>query len=420
MTYNWPESWLGTGTPHTYNVTYDAYNKADQPTQITLGAAPGLNAVTLDTSYTTGGAYNSTTTDTNGTQAGGLLTLGLADYDPKNRPRHLTSTGTSQLDRAYDFDDYTNNLTLLTASNNPDTGANGYTEYLSYDYAYDKLGNPTTITGTINGASGTTAGWCYSYDWANRLATATTALGCSTVDGVTTTADITAITGAAPYDLEYDYDVDRLTGVTATTSSGDKEATYGYPMNGTGPTATAQNHQAQAIDGDTAPALPTLGDIDYETNGSGRIEYWKPDSGTGSSTSTTTKAASPTPSPSTPTATPLTTSGIDTVHHYDADGIRIARTTDNRTTATATQTTVVYVGDVEITHTKVGSANPTITSRRTITTPGGTALAQQESATGTGGLGDMDLAPHRPPGQHPPHPRRHHRHHQPTQLLPLR
>ncbi|MFT3873834.1 MAG: RHS repeat-associated core domain-containing protein [Nocardioides sp.] len=389
-TTSFPASWVG-GSSGTTSYTVDLdYNNLDQVTSTSYPAAFDLPAATVATSYTASGdAYNKSTYTTTA-NPGAVTTLGSAGYSDRNQPTSLTSNGvpntvgSTTLKRTYAWETRTGRLAGLTAKNT--TNPNNPVTIADYAYTYYRSGNPTTITNTVPAAGGGTASgqWCYTYDWAGRLATAATGVTgdpqtCVAPSGQGQADAVLAATGAQAYRLEYGYDVDKLTSVTAgqPNTPGTDTATYTYTTGG---------HQAEQI---TTPAgiaaaigVPTDGNLAYDDQG--RITTWTPDTGPelsygyddqGNLAQTSTVAGDWN-----------STAGdgdTRTTNAYDTDGIRVlrqhtVRSLDAEGDPVDQTISTVYLGDLEITHTPATDTDPeSVTATRHYTTPGGTPLADQ-------------------------------------------
>ena len=362
-----------TPLPASLSTTY-TYNELGLPKTTAYTALPGLPASTVTTDYTRYGNLRSITTPG--------ATIAQATYNKLNHTTNLVSrdpgpTG-SALERIYGWDLTTGRLAQLKTTNNIPTGTTGSVNHLTLDYTYDKIGNPLRIVGTTQDnatAAGQTGAWCYTYDWSNRLDTARvntpiTTAGASTCNTTTgTNAAVLAATGTQPYAVDYNYTRDALDTVTSLGATAGS-VKYNYPTSGT---AFPHRLNNTALTGTKVAGLPDPGAMIYDA--AGRITKWTPAGGTAINYTYDTNGNLTNTGPTAATAT-----SIATKHAYTADGIRIARETKvGATPATLKTTTVVYLGDTEVTRTATGTAVGTLTSRRTYTTPGGMPLAQQQS-----------------------------------------
>jgi RHS repeat-associated protein len=347
------------------HVNYTDYNDLGEVTGTSFEAGAGLNAEVVNSSYSDYGALKSIVAPDDRVGVPDR-TLALASYNAANQPIGLLSTnGTYALDRNFTWEQDTGRLSTLLGTNNradPNTA-----NFLRLAYTYDKLGNPQRIAGSVQagaGEPGYNAAWCYNYDGLNRLVYART----GTADpnqaaecGVDTNR--AGVTGAN-YALSYSYTQDRLTGVTSTMGA-DGQATYAY--------GAGEPHQTTAIavsSGQTGgdPALPTAGDLTYDSDG--RIHTFAR-----SSTDKTTYGYDGLGNLTTSASSSVT--GLDTTNAYSPDGIRVARQVKDPVSGTTT--TVLYLGETQITTTISTTAPPSTTWARNFTTPHGTPVATHTS-----------------------------------------
>jgi len=283
----------------------------------------------------------------------------------------LSSDGTRELNRYYGWEPETGRPSLLIGSNNR-TGDDGRAEFLRLTYAYDKVGNPQRIRGAVQTSASATAdaaAWCYDYDGLQRLTSARTGDPDPDDEMECKANSSTAGVTGANYNLSYGYAQDRLTQVDSTmTPVGSSSYTYGAPArpHETTKVTTTSNRQG----GD--PALPPTGTLAYDPDGrirtltdaDGTVTAYGYD-GLGNVTSTLSKDKDG------------VVIGMETTNAYTANGIRIARKVLDHTANTTT--TVLYLGETQITKTITTSSTSTAWSR-TLTTPHGIPVATQTKA----------------------------------------
>ncbi len=368
---------------HTTKEWVTNYNARGDVTSTTEPALPGLPAQTLTQTYTTG-ALPKTLTATLTGGGGTATTVADATYDSLAQLVRLNSSPSEGitghgLNRHYDWAEDSGRIATLTGS--VGTGASELI-HLRLGYTYDKIGNPTAVTGQVRSsltAPMETASWCYAYDGANRLVRANTGIT-SPVNGGTevapecdagTSAGELAVVGT-PHDLDYTF-VDGLPRLDTVTNgvTGD-EATYGYQE----PTSAHATTSIQSTSTSADPSLPGAGTMEYDA--AGRITRSAP---TGQLTITHAYDRAGNLKSTTPDLTGATPAqaaeAVTAQHAYDTSGVRLAR---RETRNGQTRTTVYLPGGGEITRTQATSAITTTSTRHYSATAG--AVAAQDSATG--------------------------------------
>ncbi|MDQ2837152.1 MAG: polymorphic toxin-type HINT domain-containing protein [Actinomycetota bacterium] len=244
-------AWAGSAGSAPYKWTY-TYNQAGDQASVTDPATAGINAEKIVTNYdllgqvATVGGYSSYLTNVTFTRT--------------NQPAVMQITsGVTEVDRGYSYDDATARLTELRVTT---SAATGY-HLADHLYSYSNAGQLVRDSNTADGQGTDTQ--CYGYDGLQELQSAwTPASGdCSAAPSSST------LGGPAPYWSDYSYDAatgNRLSATSHAVTGGgvDQLTSYGYPAAG-----SAQPHGVSSVAGSSAPA----GSGTYTATGSASYSY---------------------------------------------------------------------------------------------------------------------------------------------------